>query len=615
MRYNKITKSGNRYAFVVWWVLVGLALIGCPQPMTPEGTFVDNGDIDGDGILNRNDNCVVVRNPDQYDSDIDGIGNSCDNCPQQINLAQEDSDRDGYGDACDACIQDHRYALQSEARFCADDGVGREYRFSIIRSRTTELPQHKDFPLSNHHIRNSGQFAYLGEETLGGTTGAVIAMGGTLVGPRIKNSETFESGNIGMYPATLRSVLRANEQRVLFMHINPNLFIDSVPSIYFLDRRSDTRPSTFLTERIRTDSQIPLVGDTEYLGIHDIKGRQRKLIATGVRDGSTETVRIIALHPRTTWRDPAARPEEPFEILGTYYPESDTEASTLNANGVFALGRSISYLGTVNHSGRTHLLLATATKYLFDKSHGATLRQLRSPGRVKIIEIDISTEQLPYSRTIVINGKSVRDEFGQALERIPEYSSINGRVLAISSLRLPGREGVSQSAEEKGGIYLYQIATNGGSLSTAEIPIRTQSGIPLRNTALYIEHIQSGGRFGTSLHNMGDLDGEGPMATALAIGSPEFTAGTGLPQDQYATLSKDRGIVYLFYLSEIKSDEEGAPYVELLGYETIDHNTENAPNIDRGERFGESITSFNIGDRKYMAVGTRYDKVHFIEHE
>ncbi len=74
-------------------------------------------DSDDDGIVDSEDNCPYVSNPDQEDEDEDGIGDACeeidndsdgdgvldedDNCPHDSNPGQEDEDEDGIGDACD----------------------------------------------------------------------------------------------------------------------------------------------------------------------------------------------------------------------------------------------------------------------------------------------------------------------------------------------------------------------------------------------------------------------------------------------------------------------------------------------------------------------------------
>lgn len=73
-------------------------------------------DLDGDGVPNDEDNAPYIPNPDQADTDGNGIGdvaepdadgdmdgviNSMDNCPSFSNANQADLDGDGIGDACD----------------------------------------------------------------------------------------------------------------------------------------------------------------------------------------------------------------------------------------------------------------------------------------------------------------------------------------------------------------------------------------------------------------------------------------------------------------------------------------------------------------------------------
>lgn len=63
-------------------------------------------DTDNDGVIDIEDNCARIPNPDQLDSDGDGIGDVCDNCIENANPNQSDQDSDNVGDLCDTCALD-----------------------------------------------------------------------------------------------------------------------------------------------------------------------------------------------------------------------------------------------------------------------------------------------------------------------------------------------------------------------------------------------------------------------------------------------------------------------------------------------------------------------------
>jgi hypothetical protein len=73
-------------------------LSGNPDAPTPD---VPDVDTDGDGLIDRVDNCPSVANVDQKDHDSDKHGDSCDRCPHLESASDPDGDNDGVGDACD----------------------------------------------------------------------------------------------------------------------------------------------------------------------------------------------------------------------------------------------------------------------------------------------------------------------------------------------------------------------------------------------------------------------------------------------------------------------------------------------------------------------------------
>ena len=79
------------------------AVIELATIKTGNVAVADLSDLDGDGILDSADNCVIIPNPEQEDTlDGDGVGDACDNCQLLANTNQRDSNADGFGNACDA---------------------------------------------------------------------------------------------------------------------------------------------------------------------------------------------------------------------------------------------------------------------------------------------------------------------------------------------------------------------------------------------------------------------------------------------------------------------------------------------------------------------------------
>lgn len=59
-------------------------------------------DLDGDGVLNADDNCPTIANANQANEDSDRFGDSCDPCPPTADANPiADADADGVADACD----------------------------------------------------------------------------------------------------------------------------------------------------------------------------------------------------------------------------------------------------------------------------------------------------------------------------------------------------------------------------------------------------------------------------------------------------------------------------------------------------------------------------------
>jgi hypothetical protein len=117
----------------------------------------NEADFDGDGVVNAEDNCGAVYNPNQVDSDGDSLGNVCDNCPQDWNPDQANGDGDLTGDVCDPCT-DSDWDYYGDPGYpdddCPDDNCPTVYNYDQTNSDTD---QHGDACDNCPLVDNPGQ--------------------------------------------------------------------------------------------------------------------------------------------------------------------------------------------------------------------------------------------------------------------------------------------------------------------------------------------------------------------------------------------------------------------------------------------------------------------------
>jgi hypothetical protein len=103
--------KGDRCSVQNAWASVGLGVGDRDCDGTDDAS---DPDLDGDWVIQANDNCPLVPNPGQTDTDNDGQGDACDtdddaddvpdladNCPAIWNPSQSDADANGVGDGCE----------------------------------------------------------------------------------------------------------------------------------------------------------------------------------------------------------------------------------------------------------------------------------------------------------------------------------------------------------------------------------------------------------------------------------------------------------------------------------------------------------------------------------
>ena len=193
--------------------------------------------------------------------------------------------------------------------------------------------------------------------------------------------------------------------------------------------------------------------------------------------------------------------------------------------------------------------------------NGSAEQTPRNYGNIHILFLD--TDGSLASETVEVrndttNGPTLSfdDAFGSSIANMGDLDGDGYDDLAVGAT-LDSDEG-----NKKGAVHISFLNTNGSVKSTVEINDDTVNGPVLSNDD----------RFGASLVNMGDLDGDG--VNELAVGAV-----------RHDETGNNRGTLHLMFMNtngSVKSTVE------------INDSTTNGPTLDDGDRFGIGVDS--MGD-------------------
>ena len=579
------------------WALFLLQIVGIAMLVSCQDTdSFGSGDIDGDGVVNRQDNCLLLHNPDQLDSDQDRWGNRCDNCPLLLNVAQQDSDHDGIGDLCDNCPQHINNAQQDSD----DDGVGdlcdscpkvhnNLNNLCTAESRQLTVVRSYEYRLEDVMRSDSAQ----GIKNLGYSFTVL---------PVPQNSPSFRNIAailvVNMPDFSARSSINKSRWGILYLDQALNLRDSKI--------LSTVNPEYWVVHNTRLAIVYPTV-DVEYIGNFLIGGREYLVVSGGIRDYSY-------IRAMSRYFDPAFH----YGALGYYMFDSTTlkvraiqsriemtltrEPDVSTDRRLKGFGQAVAILGDIDDEGPLEKVLAVSE---WDTAND-------SPGnRIKIVpfaslashKVNIPTyygfkPPLPYKeyikplkdqvKTIIANDviNLIADSatynlenlkrgktFGAALASVPQLRGDSAAALAIGA---PDHLDSSTTANLGGRVYLTRL---------------NSQGLPAEKAAVFgalynqqLAEVSKYSHFGCALHNIGDIDGAGEIATVLAVGACQ-DSGPG---------NKKQGALYLLYI-----DRD----MQLIRSQKIDYQTSQGPNLQDNFDFGRGINSFYIDETLYLVVG------------
>jgi len=229
---------------------------------------------------------------------------------------------------------------------------------------------------------------------------------------------------------------------------------------------------------------------------------------------------------------------------------NDSTDNGPDLDNIDKFGMSVANIGDLDGDGVNDLAVGA----IFDDAGGSN----RGAVHVLFMDEDGAVKSAVEINDSTTNGPTLGNGYwyGWSVENIGDLDGDGVNDLAVGAT-LDSDEG-----NKKGAVHISFLNTNGSVKSTVEINDDTVNGPVLSNDD----------RFGASLVNMGDLDGDG--VNELAVGAV-----------RHDETGNNRGTLHLMFMNTdgtVKSTVE------------INDSTTNGPTLDDGDRFGIGVDS--MGD-------------------
>ena len=260
--------------------------------------------------------------------------------------------------------------------------------------------------------------------------------------------------------------------------------------------------------------------------------------------------------------------------------DDTTNGPSLNNNDEF--GRAITSMGDLDGDGGTAMALVVGAR--LDDAGSGSGQTNRGAVHIMFMNTNGSVDSTVEINDNTSNGPNLKknDNFGQSAANIGDLNDDGVDDLVVGA---PSDNGAAHpSPKNRGAVHIMFMNTNGSVDSTVEID--DTSG----------PTISDGDRFGWSVANIGDLDGDN--INDIAVGARADDNG-----------GSNRGAVHIMFMNRNGSVDSTVE---------INSSTTNGPSLGNNDNFGKSVTSMGDldgdgGTVKALAVGASTDEtVHII---